>query len=52
MDLLQRETLRRAESMKLFERDGMIHYGKWREWWSASDERKAELLAKFKADSA
>lgn len=29
------DILRRAESMKLFERDGLIHYGKWRAWWRA-----------------
>lgn len=40
---LDDEIRRRAESMRLFERDGRIHYGAWREWWH-SDPGTAKLL--------
>lgn len=38
-----------AESMKLFERNGMIQYGKWQEWWRAPADQQAKLLAEFRA---
>lgn len=42
-----------AESMKLFERDGVIHMGVWRRWRKASTKQAADaVLAEFKAPSA
>lgn len=54
MDDLQFEVLRRAESMKLFEHNGVIEYGKWQEWWLVRyDKEKADaLLAQFRASVA
>lgn len=45
---IDREILRAAESMKLFERDGMIHFGTWRQWWRATPEEAAEILQELK----
>lgn len=38
--------LRQAESMKLFERNGQIAYGKWREWSRARTKEEADMLLK------
>lgn len=44
--------LRNAESMKLFERNGQIAFGKWREWSHAKTQEEADmLLKKFKEES-
>lgn len=50
MDLLQKDSIRRAESLKLFERDGMIFFGKWRDWWNAPKEQADKLLAEFRKE--
>jgi hypothetical protein len=52
MDAMQADALRRAESMKLFERDGYIHFGVWREWWAEPDlEKREDILASFRKES-
>lgn len=45
MTTLNDDIRRRAESMKLFESDGLIHFGAWRRWWNQKDRTKAaEML--------
>ncbi len=49
MDLMQRETLMRAEAMKLFERNGRIYLGPFNKWWYAkTEEERQKILADFK----
>ena len=40
---------RAANSMRLFERDGMIAYGTWRRWWRATPQEGKAILKAFKA---
>jgi hypothetical protein len=51
MDQLQYEALRAAESMKLFERDGIIHMEPWRQWYRGryDKEEAQKILDQFKA---
>ena len=39
---------RYANSMLLFERDGLIHYGKWCKWNAASGKEATKILEDFK----
>ncbi len=47
------EILRVAESMKLFERDDAIHYGRWREWYRLRYDKEASerLLEEFRSET-
>ncbi|MFA6904321.1 MAG: hypothetical protein WC236_14700 [Gallionellaceae bacterium] len=38
--------LRQAESMKLFERNGQIAFGKWQAWSRARTKEEADMLLK------
>ena len=52
MEVIHALTLRYAESMKLFTRDGLIHYGTWRRWLRAANKEEADsILRDFKATS-
>lgn len=44
---LTHQARRAAERMKLFERDGMIHYGTWRSWWRAGTAQERAILKAF-----
>lgn len=45
--------LRYANNMRLFERDGMIHWGPWRRWcYATSPEEAQAILQEFRAVSA
>lgn len=49
MDFEQREIIRAADSMKLFEHDGVIDFGTWRRWYRARYTPEADaILAEFR----
>lgn len=48
MEAWHSDVLNRAESMKLFERDGKVYFGLWRRWWYAKPDERERVLAEFR----
>mgnify|MGYP001615894031 CR=1 FL=1 len=46
MDITHAIALRYAKQMKLFERDGRIHYGMWRRWLRAANKSEADAIVR------
>ena len=38
------QAVRLAEGMKLFERNGKVHYGLWRRWYHAKTSQEADTV--------